>query len=123
MLIFDIHCVTESGTRLIVEVHNYSTGPAFLNRLQIYSAQSLVDAWRKISSQRRKRYDNVPNVKTLAFVKFEMDWLQQFPSHYGIHHFSICHIFENEFVKVPFLQDYTIVDLLSSKTCFEAEKK
>ena len=114
-IMFDLHCVTESGTRFIVEVHNYSSGPAFLNRLQIYSAQSLVDAWRKISSQRGKRYDDVPNVRTLAFVKFGMDWLQQFRSHYGIHDFSFAHIFDNEFVKVPFLQDYTIVDLLQAR--------
>ena len=28
-VIFDLPCVTESGTRFIVEIHNYSIGTAF----------------------------------------------------------------------------------------------
>ena len=77
--------------------------------LQIYSAQSLVDAWRKIASQRGKRYEGLPNVRTLAFIKVEggMEWLREFRSCNGIHYFSFAHICDNEFVKVDFLQDYT----------------
>ena len=109
--------VTDSGTRFIVEVHNYSIGTSFLNRLQIYSAQSLVDAWRKIGSQRGKRYVDVPNVRTLAFIKVEggMEWLHGFRFRNGIHHFSFAHIDDNEFVKADFLQDYMIVDLVEAR--------
>ena len=79
-----------------------------------------MDAWRKVSSHRGRRYDDVPKVRTLAFVKFQMDWLRQFQSRNGIYYFSCTNISDDGFVKVDFLQDYTIVDRTESRRILES---
>ena len=111
--VLDLHCILSNGTHIIVEVCRYTMrGNSFLNRIQIYSSEVFLDTWKKSRTAiRGDRYlHGIYPVTTIVLVDFRYEFLEQFRSPNGIHHFGMCHV-ESQNLATQFLQKYIFVDL------------
>ena len=121
--VLDLHCILSNDTHIIVEVCRYTMrGNSFLNRIQIYSSEVFLDTWKKSRTTiRGDRYlHGIYPVTTIVLVDFRYDFLEQFRSPNGIHHFGMCHVESRNF-STQFLQEYIFVDLSRVRSCLSIE--
>ena len=112
----DIHCKTQNGSHVFVEVQLCAMPTdALFKRFQLYSAQILVEMWKNLPTIRSayRRYSDIQPLHCLVIVDFpNAEFENGFQSDSGVHKFQMFHVPSNQpMSNLHFLQDYTYIYL------------